>query len=577
MDNRFKDRHPLETVEIIKHFFESKGFIVSVDKLYQSESGSWTCQVALILNDTWIFSQNGKGVTKEYCLASGHAELFERFCNKIHIYMNPGLVRKFLKFAKEKNGYVFDKDEKILSFNNIDQTWFKLILGENQENVEEYIQLFMQNEYIGVPYINYFSKETHYFDPRFITRLNGSSGMAAGNTLEEALVQGISEIFEHYTAEQFFLEKNVCYYINTASLPEYARTTIEDIQAKTGNEIRIYDLSYNYQLPVCMSLLINKKNLSYHINFGAAPTFEIACERIITELYQGILAYDHAISEPHVPFLSNPNYSIFLKGIGHFGNINTLPEDFILNSKEVFGHNWQWYLNSQEIHSNEEILKEYCKLIQIKNSEFYYRNNSPINNMFAVQIWCPTLQTKKSDYLFFNNTSQELKDNTYDLFKNQYKIIDALYNNNFICEEKIMNDLMNCFIHNKDNVCPHLISILKASDWFTPYSCPELVTDRLLFAWLIENSSLRKVSFLFNQNREIKRLLLLEEYLYLLDQKKYNKQDIVNIFISFGIILTNNDFKYGREKWYQFYCLFKPFVELYHSNTHDLYIKTYID
>jgi hypothetical protein len=34
-----------------------------------------------------------------------------------------------------------------------------------------------------------------------------------------------------------------------------------------------------------MSILINKTNLSFHPNFGSAPTLELAVERVITETY----------------------------------------------------------------------------------------------------------------------------------------------------------------------------------------------------------------------------------------------------------------------------------------------------
>ena len=45
---------------------------------------------------------------------------------------------------------------------------------------------------------------TKYYDPRLLYRMSASNGLAAGNTYEEACVQGISEIFERYIQFQWY-------------------------------------------------------------------------------------------------------------------------------------------------------------------------------------------------------------------------------------------------------------------------------------------------------------------------------------------------------------------------------------
>ena len=40
-----------------------------------------------------------------------------------------------------------------------------------------------------------------YLNPHIINKIIGSDGLAAGNTLEEAIVQGLSEIYEHYVTD----------------------------------------------------------------------------------------------------------------------------------------------------------------------------------------------------------------------------------------------------------------------------------------------------------------------------------------------------------------------------------------
>ena len=45
-----------------------------------------------------------------------------------------------------------------------------------------------------------------------LSKVITSTGMAAGNTIEEALTQGLSEIFERYAYEQLFTNKQEIYY-----------------------------------------------------------------------------------------------------------------------------------------------------------------------------------------------------------------------------------------------------------------------------------------------------------------------------------------------------------------------------
>jgi ribosomal protein S12 methylthiotransferase accessory factor YcaO len=51
-------------------------------------------------------------------------------------------------------------------------------------------------------------------------------------------------------------------------------------------------MSYIYKVPVLMSLIVNKKTHTVTINIGASPVFEIAVERVLTELYQGTYSFN---------------------------------------------------------------------------------------------------------------------------------------------------------------------------------------------------------------------------------------------------------------------------------------------
>ena len=47
--NRFKDRNPLDTINLINNFFIGKGYQVKPAELGETPCGSWTCYVDLFL------------------------------------------------------------------------------------------------------------------------------------------------------------------------------------------------------------------------------------------------------------------------------------------------------------------------------------------------------------------------------------------------------------------------------------------------------------------------------------------------------------------------------------------------
>ena len=112
-EQKFKDRKPLETIALIKEYFTSLGCEIKTVVMEQSEiSTTWTSRLELYYNGCYLLGQNGKGTSKDYCLASAHGELYERFCNKMFYINKHPFVDKVLNISLQKNGYYFDKDEK---------------------------------------------------------------------------------------------------------------------------------------------------------------------------------------------------------------------------------------------------------------------------------------------------------------------------------------------------------------------------------------------------------------------------------------------------------------------------------
>ena len=115
-NNKYKERKPQETIEIIKNFFEEKGYSIEITSNYKSESSTWSCHIILTLNGNEILGSNGKGTTEDYSMASGFAELYERFCNSIFYLNSPIVLDAVMQERYNKFGYYLDKEEKFISF-----------------------------------------------------------------------------------------------------------------------------------------------------------------------------------------------------------------------------------------------------------------------------------------------------------------------------------------------------------------------------------------------------------------------------------------------------------------------------
>ena len=115
---------------------------------------------------------NGKGLTELFAIASGYAEMYERYCNKIDYLSNPFIIDKVLNIHYKNNGYYLDKNEKLLTFEEAiqyDQEYLKCTEGDNPGLLKYYLSTIYNNKFIGIPYKNILSEsDIIYYDPRFL-------------------------------------------------------------------------------------------------------------------------------------------------------------------------------------------------------------------------------------------------------------------------------------------------------------------------------------------------------------------------------------------------------------------------
>ncbi|MGL6039704.1 MAG: YcaO-like family protein, partial [Deefgea sp.] len=130
--------------------------------------------------------------------------------------------------------------------------------------------------------------ETVYFPSNLIENLFVSNGMSAGNTVAEAQVQCLSEIFERAVKREI-LEGEIA----LPDVPQDVLARYPSIVAgikgleEQGFPILVKDASLGGQYPVMCVTLMNPRTGGVFASFGAHPSLEVAIERSLTELLQG--------------------------------------------------------------------------------------------------------------------------------------------------------------------------------------------------------------------------------------------------------------------------------------------------
>lgn len=140
----------------------------------------------------------------------------------------------------------------------------------------------------SLPYVRQSDGEVVYFPSNLIENLFVSNGMSAGNTLAEAQVQCLSEIFERAVKREILEGEIALPDVPQEVLAKYPGI-LAGIQGleEQGFPVLVKDASLGGVYPVMCVTLMNPRTGGVFASFGAHPSLEVALERSLTELLQG--------------------------------------------------------------------------------------------------------------------------------------------------------------------------------------------------------------------------------------------------------------------------------------------------
>jgi len=423
----YKHDTPINTLYRIRSILREIG-LLTYESNYNVDNKLFSSRVQI--EDLFNIGTNGKGISISYSLASAYGELMERIQSNILFANYVKYANRYSVSMKQENDlatklkaenlvleYEYSFDEKRSSLGEFIENNESLLCLFNVDNVEEFRiknRNKIENDICLVPFYSITDNTIKYLPIFHILNLCTSNGMCAGNKDEEAIIQGICEIFERYAIKEI--------YENTLSLPSIDKKVfkgtpiievIEYLESKNYYVI-IKDCSVGKRLPVIGVLLIDYANNTYCFHLGSDPSPITAIERCFTEIFQNS-TNNFSFKPLHYncsPFNSEKHKrDNFIKtvttGSGYW------PESIFSEAKETFNDFNYWGSTS-----DEEDLTYLINLIHDLGFEIFIRNNSTFDfPTFHVYI--------KGMSELFNLFNEHFIESTYGLSNALYSLINV--------------------------------------------------------------------------------------------------------------------------------------------------------
>ncbi len=253
---------------------------------------------------------NGKGATKESALASALGEYLERLsCNHFYAgsFWGEDIANAaFVHYPSERWFQPGKKDA--LPKEILDKYCLAIYNPDGELRGSHLVDTNSGNTHRGIcslPFVRQSDGKVVYFPSNLIENLYVSNGMSAGNTLFEAQVQCLSEIFERAVKREIIEGEIALPDVPPDVLAKYP-SILAGIQGleEQGFPVLVKDASLGGAYPVMCVTLMNPRTGGVFASFGAHPSLEVALERSLTELLQG-RSFEGLNDLPPPTFVSN--------------------------------------------------------------------------------------------------------------------------------------------------------------------------------------------------------------------------------------------------------------------------------
>jgi ribosomal protein S12 methylthiotransferase accessory factor len=317
---------------------------------------------------------NGKGSTKESALASALGEYIERLSNN-HFYAGAfwGEDIANASFVHYPNECWFKPGAKdALPSEILDEYCLKIYNPDGELRGSHLVDTNSGNAQRGIcslPYVRHSDGKTIYFPTNLIENLFVSNGMSAGNTLAEAQVQCLSEIFERAVKREILEGEIALPDVPAEVLAKYPRI-LAGIQGleEQGFPVLVKDASLGGIYPVMCVTLMNPRTGGVFASFGAHPSLEVALERSLTELLQGRSL--EGLNDLPPPTFASEAVTEPNNFVEHFIDSSGIVSWRFFSAKSDYQF-FEWDFSSQGEDSNEQEAKTLFGILESMGKESY--------------------------------------------------------------------------------------------------------------------------------------------------------------------------------------------------------------
>lgn len=375
--NNYKCDNPKDTIDKIEEGFKKLGLDVSY-KDKKIKDSNFTIYISKASINILGIDQYGKGVTKELAKASAYAEMVERFSTGttmiiIPFSKKPGRYQNILKNINEKKflkGHTIDEKHRLIDTKSINQYFQRKITKKQFEKFKKdgTLDIFVdaysiiKKDYVKIPI-------------DLIEIFSNTNGLAAGNTMEEAISQASFEIFERYVSNKIVSEKIICPTIDPNSIQDEVILNCIKMLEKSNIEVIIKDFTMNNIFPVIAVLFVdhnieNDDNKLKHrdyrrINVGSHINLKEAVKRCFDENLQVIKTDKQKLDLVYTLWTKNlqkkyvgmdDDFRYFVRDYHYYGDLSFLEKGEKID------------FNSLTSYENDDSLKDIKRIREICNS-----------------------------------------------------------------------------------------------------------------------------------------------------------------------------------------------------------------
>lgn len=282
---------PKETVKQVKHKFKDINLDI-LRKTKRTDSGRLSIPVFMsicgidAIKTTGSKRHMGKGATPKQAEASALMELVERY--SLFNFIKSNYTYSYCRYKNIKNKTIPFK-YIAFSVNDVDTKLAK--------------EVFSEIPLSWVPAYNLTKRREIFVPIDWFYAINEYNGSAAGNTLEEAIIQGLCEVIERHVCAIISDKKSPTLSIDVKSIKNPVALELIKKYIKNGINLFIKDFSLDMGIPTMGALAYDPNTFPYRSEIvftaGTHTSPEKALIRALTEVAQ--LAGDFDTDGKYIP------------------------------------------------------------------------------------------------------------------------------------------------------------------------------------------------------------------------------------------------------------------------------------